>query len=230
MTSFRILGLATLLLGAAVAGGTIIGSVAASTSPRTDPAGPVAAAASGPPAGGAGEACADFRRAFAANLGVDESALAPAARAAARSTVEAAVADGRLTAAAGERLEARIDRAAGDGCALFAGRLARVAGTVGAVRDAAGAAARALGMTEKELREQLRAGATLQTLADKHGVPYATVSAAIVAAVKADLDAAVTAGRVSQARADRILERLERNLAAGRLRDARPVPSSAPGS
>jgi hypothetical protein len=230
MTAFKTLGLATLLLGAAVVGGTIIGSVAASTSLRTDPAEPRGAAASRPPAGVAGDACADFRRAFATNLGVDESALAPAARAAARATVDAAVADGRLAAAAGERLKTRIERAAGDGCVLFAGRLARVAADVGAVRDVAGAAAPALGMTPAELRQQLRSGATLQALADAHGVPYATVSAAIVAAVKADLDAAVAAGRIAQARADRILERLERNLAEGRLRDARPVPSDAPGS
>jgi hypothetical protein len=229
MTRIRILGLAALLLGTAVLGGTIIGSVAASTTPRTDATAPVAAA-SGPPAGPAGDACATFRRAFAANLGVEESALAPAARAAANATVDAAVADGRLTAAAGERLKMRIERAAGDGCALFAGRLARVAGTTGAVRDAAGAAAKALGMAETELREALRAGATLRTLADTHGVPYDTVTAAITAAVKADLDAAVAAGRIAQARADRILDRLERNLAAGRLRDARPVPSGAQGS
>jgi hypothetical protein len=229
MTRFRILGLAALLLGAAVAGGTIIGSVAASTSPRTDATAPVAAA-SRPPAVAAADACADFRRAFAANLGVDEAALAPAARAAANATVDAAMADGRLTAAAGERLKARIERAAGDGCALFAGRLARVAGPTGALLDVAGAAAKALGLTQKQLREQLRAGATLRTLADTHGVPYDTVTAAITAAVKADLDAAVAAGRIAQARADRIIERLERNLAAGRLRDARPVPSGAPAS
>lgn len=229
MTRIRILGLAALLLGAAVLGGTIIGSVAASTSPRTAATAPVAAA-SGPPAGAAGDACATFRRAFAANLGVEESALAPAARAAANATVDAAVADGRLTAVVGARLKMRIDRAAGDGCALFAGRLARVAGTAGAIRDAAGAAAKALGMTAKELREELRAGATLRTLADTHGVQYATVSDAIFASVKADLDAAVAAGRIAQSRADRILDRLERNLAVGRLRDARPVPSGARGS
>jgi hypothetical protein len=230
MTVFRTLVLAALLLGAAVVGGTIIGSVAASTSPRSDPTGPAVAAASRPPAGATGDACAEFRRAFAANLGVDESALEPAARAAARSAVDAAVANGRLTAPAGERLKTRMDRASGDGCNLLAGRLARVTGTIRAIRDAAGTAAAALGMTPAELREQLRAGTTLQALADARGVPYATVSAAILAAVKTDLDAAVAAGRIAQARADRILERLERNLAAGRLRDAQPAPSGAPGS
>jgi hypothetical protein len=224
-----------------VVGGAIIGSVAAATSPRADsparaaaPNGVAApAAAPAAPAGAAGEYCAEFRRAFAANLGVAESALAPAAKAAAVATIDAAVADGRMTKAVGDRLKARIEKADADGCALLAGRLARAGAVIGAARDGLSAAADALDMTPAELGAEVRSGKSLKDIAVARGVPYATVSAAVIASVKADLDAAVAAGTIRQARADRILERLERNLADGRLRDARPnapTRSPVPGS
>ena len=128
MSTFRLVGFAGLLVVAALVGGTIIGSVAAATfsrDPRADgvAAPPAIATASPAAATAAGEYCADFRRAFAANLGVDEAALAPAAKAAAISAIDAAVADGTMTKAAGDRLTARINAFTGDACALLAGRL-----------------------------------------------------------------------------------------------------------
>lgn len=237
MSRLRLAGSAGLLLVAIAVGGTIIGSVAAATVPRaTTPA----AAQAEPGASAAiatGETCAAFRRAFAANLGVEESALAPAAKAAAVSTIDAAAADGTLTQAAADRLKARLEKAAADGCAFLAGRLARLGAAPGAarplagiVKDGLGAAAKTLGMTTAELGAQLRGGKTLKEVAAGKKVPYDTVSAAVVASVKADLDVAVAAGTIKQARADRILARLERNLADGRLRNARPAAPVAPAA
>ena len=74
-------------------------------------------------------------------------------------------------------------------------------------------------MTPAELGAQLKGGKSLKDVAADKGVPYETVSAAVLASVKADLDAAVAAGTIKQARADRILARLEANLADGRLRN-----------
>jgi ribosomal protein S20 len=229
--------MAGLLLAAALVGGTIIGSVAAGTMPRTTD--PVKAALAAPspvaPAVGAriAEYCADFRRAFAAELGVQESALAPAARKAAIATIDSAVASGELPKAAGDRLKTRIEAADGDGCALLAGRIgalkaAGAAPALGIAKDGLTAAAAALGITPAELGADLRTGKTLKGVAETRGIPYETVSAAALAAVKADLDTAVAAGTIKQARADRILERLERNLADGRLRNARPPAAPGP--
>ena len=239
MSTFRLAGLAGLLVVSALVGGTIIGSVAAVSAPRPSQATPLAAAptAAAPVTGGkAAQFCADFRRAFAANLGVDESALAPAAKAAAISTIDAAVAAGRMTAAVGDRLKARIEAADANGCALLAGRpaararAAGAAGALGVVKDGLAAASHALGMTPAELAAQLRAGHTLKDVATTKGVPYATVSSDIVAAVKADLDKAVAAGTIKQARADRILARLQGALADGRLRATGPLaPAGPPG-
>jgi hypothetical protein len=51
-----------------------------------------------------------------------------------------------------------------------------------------------------------------------------------VASVKADLDAAVAAGTIRQPRADRILDRLTKNLADGRLRNAAPAAAPTTGN
>jgi ribosomal protein S20 len=240
MSRFRIAGMAGLLIVAALVGGTIIGSVAAATAPSAPRAIPAALAApsAGANAGStASEACATFRSAFAAALGVDESKLVPAAKGAAISMIDAAVAAGKLTKTRADRLKARIGAAAADGCGLLAGRIARIGAAGGGVRAALGivkdgltAAAGALRMTPAELGGKLRGGETLKDVATAKGVPYATVSAAVMAAVKSDLDAAVTAGTIKQAREDRILARLGANLADGRLRGARPAAPAASGA
>ena len=229
MSRLRLTGIAGLLVVSAIVGGTIISSVSAATTRRTaaaatsttDAADALVAAV--PATGATGEYCAAFRKAFAANLGVDESALAPAAKQAAIATIDQAVKDGKLKQPAADRLKARIEKADADGCKLLAGRIARMGAAVGAVRDAVTAAADALDITPAELGAQLKAGKSLKDVAAAKGVPYEAVSAAVLASVKADLDAAVAAGTIRQPRADRILERLTKNLADGRLRNAAPA-------
>jgi ribosomal protein S20 len=230
MPNLRIVGLAGALVISALVGGTLISAVAASTVPAT-PAPVLAAAPSGPATAGAGagEYCQDYRAAFAANLGVSEAEMTAAARKAAVTTIDKAVADGDMTKAAGDRLKARIDAAPADGCAVLAGLRAKVAKTVGVVRDGLGAAADAMKLTPAELRADLRGGQSLKDVAAAQNVPYATVSDAIMAAAKADLDAAVKAGTIKQVRADRILERLEARLADGQLRPVRPAASPVAG-
>jgi ribosomal protein S20 len=215
----------------AVIGGTVIQSVAAASSSGRPSAPDAVVEGAGPSASPApaarqqapSEACKAFRAAFAAALGVDESALTPAAKTAAKQVVDAALAAGRITQQRAERLKTRIDQAKADGCGVLAGRTARVVGALGVVRDGIVAAADTLKLCGAELVAKLRGGATLQSIAADAGVPYETVTAAAVAAVKADLDAAVAKGTIRQARADRILERLQQNLAAGRLRNVKPA-------
>jgi hypothetical protein len=232
---------AMLLVIAAVVGGTVIKSVAAATSPRTTTADRGVPPAAGSPdpattdtAGTwATQACAEFRAAFAKELGVDPSALTPAAKSAAKTVVDSAVAAGRITKARGDKLKARIDQADANGCGLLGRRVARIAGALGVVRDGVKAAADALKLTPSQLMAKLRAGATLQQIASDAGVPYDAVTSAVLGAVKADLDKAVAAGTIRQQREDRILERLSKNLAAGRIRDPNAAgpdqPAALPG-
>lgn len=245
MSRSRVAAVAALLVLTAVIGGTVIQSVAASTSPGHPSApdatvvgaGPSADPATGPSANpaasaaapnGPSAACTEFRAAFAAALGVDESALTPAAKTAAKQVVDSALAAGRITQQRADKLKTRIDQAAGDGCGVLAGRAAQAAGALGVVRDGIDAAADALKLSRAQLVAKLRGGATLQSIAADAGVPYETVTAAVVGSVKADLDAAVAKGTIRQARADRILARLQQNLAAGRFRNEKPAAS--PGS
>lgn len=216
MSKVRMAGFAASLLASALVGGAFIGSAAAAPNPETAPA----AAGLGEP--GASTYCQIFRAEFAQNLGVEVSALNAAGKAAAKTTVDEAVAAGDLTAAAGTRIKAKIDAAPGDACATWGAWAKRVeAGVHGILKHGVAAAADALSMTPAQLRTEMRAGKSLIDLAGTAGVPYASVSSAVVSAVDADLDKLVAAKRITQKRADRILARLEDNLADGWFR-ARP--------
>ena len=215
MSRLRTLGFSMALVAAALVGGTIIGSVAAAPSVEA-PSGDVTLTAEEAPAREPSAACTTFRAAFAANLGVSEDEVVAAAKAAIGTTVDKAVADGTITAAQAARIKERVARADGDGCRILAGwpgRVARVALRIG--QDVRTAAAETLNLTVRELGAELRASGSLEAVANAHDVPYATVSAAALAAVKEDVDAAVADGTISQARADRILARVGERLANG---------------
>jgi ribosomal protein S20 len=178
---------------------------------------------------GAGAYCDTFLKAFASALGVDESALGPAAASAAKVTIDAALAAGDLTQAQADRLEVRLKDAQAGGCPGFAARLGQAYPAADAIKEAVAAVASALGITPAELRTELKSGKDLKQLAAAKGVSYATVTTAALEPIKAALDAAVKAGTIKQARADRILTRLEANLADGRFRKERPAASATPG-
>lgn len=223
MSKLRLAGMASALVVAALVGGTLINVVAAApgASPATALAGPAADPVAAAPAA-IGTYCDAFRTAFAANLGVSQDELVAAAKAAAATAVDKAIADGTLTQAAGDKLKERITAADGEGCGFLAGPRGRIAQKALAVaRDGVTAAAEALDMTVAELRTELRSGKDLKEVAAAEGVPYATVTTAVLAAVKADLDAAVAAGTIKQARADRILDRVEGRLEDGWVRPGR---------
>ena len=128
------------------------------------------------------------------------------------------MADGRLSKAAGDRIKARIDAKDGTGCGPFGHFLHRGHRALGVARDGLTAAAGVLGMTPAELRTGLQGGASLRDIAATRNVPYQTVTAAVTAAVKADLDAAVKAGKLTQERADEMLARVASDLANGGFR------------
>jgi hypothetical protein len=237
MNRFRILGLSGAMVVAALVGGTVVSSaIAARPSPPSAVAGgpaagaaaeanraatgDVAAAAEGAMAARAAAYCKTFRSSFAKELGVDERAIGPAAKAAALATLEAAVTAGDITRAIADRLAAKVTATDDDTCRWLEAKISHAAarpGVHGLMADGTKAAATALKMTPADLRAALRDGKSLKDVATSAGVDYAAVSAAVVAAAKADLDAAVKAGKINQARADRLLERLEAGLANGKL-------------
>jgi hypothetical protein len=237
MSRNRIIGIGGAFVLAVIIGGSIIGTVAANTVPAASdgaalPAAPSSSPSSSPKPVAAGTYCETYRAAYAAALGVDVEDLAPAAAKAAQAAIDAAVADGHLSAARAEKLKARIAASDAGGCEKFLERIGTAKPerpTAGVVKDGVEAVAKTLGMTSAELRAELRSGKDLKAIAAEKSVPYATVTAAALAPVKARLDAAVAAGKLTQARADKILAKLEQSLADGRFRPGRPAAPTTPG-
>ena len=136
-----------------------------------------------------------------AALNIDRAALDTAITSAGTSTAAEAVAQGTLTQVQAEALKARIQ--AGDAGALWGGRGGFDGEQLPGLRDAmSNAAASALGITADELHMQLESGQTLAQLATARSTTEQAVTNAVLAAAKMELDAAVSAGTLTQAQAD----------------------------
>jgi hypothetical protein len=226
MKSLKILGFSGALVGAAVVGGTLIGIVSAAPAGTSTPAPAMLAKDSQP-----GQYCQAFLDAFAKNLGVDESALAPAAKSAAGTAIDKAVANGDLPKDVGDKIKDRIAKADGDGCGILGARWRSALRHYarGEVRqDMVQAAASTLKLTPDQLREKLKAGDSLKQIAQDQGVAFDTVTAAIVAAAKIDLDKIVAAGKMTADRERMILDNLAKALQTGKLWN-RPGDSNSSG-
>jgi polyhydroxyalkanoate synthesis regulator phasin len=144
----------------------------------------------------------------AKQLGVQPSALSSALKKALSDRVDAAVADGRLTKQQGAELKARI---AADDFPLFG-----APGMGGGHGHHGGpgldAAAKYLGLTEANLRTELESGKTLAEVAKAHDKSVDGLIAALKADAKQKLDAAVKAGRLTQAQETRMLADLDQRL------------------
>ena len=195
----KTLGMAGALLLSALVGGTLIGSaLAQDETTDTDTATDV------------GAYCDTFMDAFAAQLGSTRDEVIAAGKAAANAALDAAVAAGDVTEERAADIRERIDAYDGEGCAFggafklgFGHGVAR--GFLGG--DVFEAAADALGIESSALIEQLGEATSLEALAGEQGVGYDDVKASILAAVQADLDAAVAEG-MDQERADEVIARL----------------------
>jgi hypothetical protein len=74
------------------------------------------------------------------------------------------------------------------------------------------AAASYLGLTEAQLRAQLANGKTLAQIANDRNKSVSGLVAAMTAAAKKQLDAAVAAGKLSQSQADGVLKDLQQRI------------------
>ena len=130
---------------------------------------------------------------------------------AAKKKLDAAVTAGRLTRAQGE-LDARGAEESHHRPRQrqrFLGDSASTAASTGPKLDAA---ATYLGMTEAQLRTELRSGKTLAQIAKAHGKTAEGLVQALVDAAEKKLDAAVKAGRLTRAEADEMLTGLKERI------------------
>jgi hypothetical protein len=154
-----------------------------------------------------------FIKNLASQLGVDEAKLNAAYSAAIRDTVDQAVKDGKLTQAQADKIKAAAKNGfpggfpgwAGKGQGMHQGKAGRMGPGAHAGFGQKGildAAAKALKLTTAELQTQLKAGKSIADVAKDQSVDLQTVKDAMLAAIKADLDARVKAGKLTQAQAD----------------------------
>jgi hypothetical protein len=142
----------------------------------------------------------------AKQLGIEPSKLSSALQKALEHRVDAAVASGRLSKEEGDAWKARIE--SGD-LPLF------LAGTPHRFRHHGPnleAAATYLGLTRAQLRNELESGKTLAQVATAHGKTADGLVQALLDAAKKKLDAAVAAGRLTQADADATLAGLKERI------------------
>jgi hypothetical protein len=140
----------------------------------------------------------------AEELGVEPTVLSDALEHAVAARIDAAVAAGELTQEQADALKERLEA---EGVGIFGvgppGHFH--GGSHGGLRGGLDAAADYLGLTEAELHDQLESGQTLAEIATAQGKTADGLEQALLDAAKADLAAAVDAGRLTQAQADEIL-------------------------
>jgi hypothetical protein len=152
----------------------------------------------------------------AGRLHVTPQQLQNALRGAALDRLDAAVKAGRLTQQQADAIKQRLQSGGGLGLGAAHGFRHRGFGlgfAFGARRVGLDAAARYLGLTDQQLRAQLRAGKSPADIARARGKSVSGLEAALTAGVRSRLDAAVKAGRITQAQEQRILSRLDQLVA-----------------
>ena len=149
--------------------------------------------------------------AAATDLGVSSASLTAALKKALIARVDAAVAAGNLTAAQATDLKARINSGEVPLVGLGGGGHRGEHGGIGHFGELQ-AAATYLGLTIAELRSAQEGGKTLAEIAKEQGKTVDGLVAALVAAVTKDVNAAVTAGKLTDAQRDSILSGLEARI------------------
>ena len=152
-----------------------------------------------------------FKESLAENLGVSIEQLEAAVLDTGGSMIDDALANGRITEFQAERMRGRLE----DGAFSI-----RLDGHPRIVRMAIGNAlglqvdtvAEILGMSEEDLRAQIQSGATLSEVIESAGLTVDEVVNALVVEAADRLELAVEEERITQAQADRVLERLPGKL------------------
>jgi hypothetical protein len=208
-TSLRIAGLAA---GAAAVSGAVVlvsASAAGYTIPflNSSPGSPGATAASvNQTAAQPSALCTDFLTHLSADLGTSQAALDAAYQKAIGETLADEVKSGKLTQVRADAIQKRLAGKAP--CAVANGLQLR--GGLAAFRPALRSAeASALGIDEPTLKADLGKGMTLSQIAAAQHVTEAQFRERVIAKLKPVLDAAVTNKKLTPAREQAIINRLQ---------------------
>src|SRR5487761_113304 len=207
LTFLRVAGLAAgaaavsgaVVLVSASAAGYNLPFLASSTTPTT-------AASVNQTAAQPSTLCTDFLTHLSADLSTSQAALDAAYQKAIGQTLADEVKSGKLTQARADVIQKRLAGKAP--CALIAGLQSRPAlGAFGAALRSAEASA--LGISEPALKSDLAKGMTLSQIAAAQNVTEAQFRDRLIANLKPVLDAAVTNKKLTPAREQAIIKRLQ---------------------
>jgi hypothetical protein len=164
-----------------------------------------------------------YQAALAARLGISTDQLTAAMKQARIDTINQAVAAGKLTQDQANRMIQAIQtgqRPGGPGMRPGQqgqqgqgqpGQNWRGPGGPGEMRGG-GELATILGISQEQLRTEFQAGKSLVQIAQEKGISRDTLKAKILDARKAQLDAAVAAGRISADQAQQMMTRITANI------------------
>jgi hypothetical protein len=194
------------VLAATVAGLAVAGGGAAIAASQTDSTG------------------SSFLDSVAKHLGISSEELEDATKAAAVEQVDQALEDGKITEEQADAMKERIESGEAPfffGPGMFGFRHGGPDGPEGGLGgpghhfffgDKLDSAAGYLGLTEDELRAELRDGKSLAEVAEAEGKSVDGLNQAILAGAKSALDEAVANERLTQEQADAIYERLQSSI------------------
>ena len=143
----------------------------------------------------------------AAKLGIRQDALTQAFKDSGIELIDEGVASGRIPADRAEKMKERV--AAGN---FMPGHRGGHGHHTKAAIPVHEAIAQALGMTTEELRIALASGKTPVQLAEEKGISQAQLSALVLSSVRAQLDQAVTDGKLTQEQAERAYQEIESRI------------------
>lgn len=146
----------------------------------------------------------------ASHLGVQPAALQGAVQAAELDQVDRALSSGRITQQQANRLKRRIESGHAGPWVLGAFGFGRFGHRMAV--PVRGQAAQFLGLTRQQLQVDLRSGQSLAQIAAVQGKSAQDLEQTLLTQVKARLDKAVAAGRLTSAQEQRQLDRVRQRL------------------
>jgi hypothetical protein len=212
MRTPRFLRIAIPVAGALLVAGAAIAVTASAAGLRMNPlaaTSPSPKTGTAPAAGGAGTAntnCQAYLGHLATQLGVDPAKLDAASLAAAKATVQDQVKSGKITQAQADQIETKLPKTGL--CSAAIGNLGRMRVAM-AMSSYMTAAASALGITEAQLKADLKGGQTISQVAAAQKLSEADFKTKVTAALKPKLDAEVAAKKITQAQEDQQLAKLQ---------------------
>ena len=153
--------------------------------------------------------CADFVSHLAADLGKSRDATEDAIDKAAKQTIDDAVAKGALTSQQAQRLKDALSKN-GVCSGALSNLLRQRAGILAKARAAyLNAAAKALGISLDELKQDLRSGQSLHQIADSKNITESQFRSSVIATLTPELDKAVKDGKLTKQQEQTILQHLK---------------------